>query len=72
MAYVIKFIGLSIQATRDMIPLTDGYQARAWLPGYDEVSFDSVTAAHDWIAGNHLGPDLAQVEELFRIEAEVA
>lgn len=70
MAWQIAFIGLSTQAERGMIPLTDGYQARDWLPGYDTVVFDTVQLAHEWISVTQQGPDLATVEELFRVEAE--
>ena len=70
MACQIVFIGLSTQAARGMVPLTDGYQAREWLPAYDVHTFDTVPDAHNWIAANHAAPDLASVEELFRVEAE--
>lgn len=69
MVYAIHFAGLSVQADRgDPSPLVSGYQARAWLPGYDGLTFASEAEATAWIEANQRGPDLATVEGLFRID----
>jgi hypothetical protein len=68
MPYALAFVGLSVQADRgDPMPLTSGYQARAWLPAYDVQQFDTVADAEAWIEANQRGPDLATVQGLFHI-----
>ena len=66
MAYGIFFVGLADQANRSLDPLTSGYQARIWLPAYDEQSFASEQEATDWVIAN-AREDVALVNSVFDI-----